>query len=213
MNKPFRAALFDLDGTLIDSLDDICEALNQLRMSRHLPSTTPSEIRKWVGRGAEFLVQGTLPELSREELPDASALYIQNYLNLKNPSVRLYPGVESTLGELQSRGYCLGIVTNKASASADAVLKKLLPNISFSEVAGPERVSYRKPHPAHLLEVLKRMRVEPAQAFFVGDDPVDQGCAKAAGVQFFGACYGFGHIEHGHDTTLERFQDILSAVE
>lgn len=187
-----RAALFDLDGTLLDSLPDIAEAVNRLRRELGFGDIGEEPLRRWIGKGAEYLVAGALRDMPGLDVNVAAQRYIRHYLTLEQPRTRLYPGVRETLLALYARGFRMGVVTNKATASAEDSLARLLPDIPFDFVAGPERVSARKPHPAHALEVLSKIGARPRDAFLVGDDPVDAECARAAGVRFFAAVYGIG---------------------
>lgn len=207
-----EAVLFDLDGTLIDSLPDIIAAVNELRAELNLEPWHSDAIRAWVGKGAEHLVRGAVSELGPERVAAGAARYIHLYKNLAQPQTRLYPGVRETLRSLHARGLKLGIVTNKATSSSEQAVARHLADIPFAIIAGPERVSARKPHPAHLLESLAFMQVSPERAVFVGDDPVDAACAKAAGVRFFGAEYGIGGVTVPAEQRLSALPVLLERL-
>lgn len=209
------AALFDLDGTLIDSLPDIVQAINDVRAAQGKPSLGPDAVRAYVGKGADFLVRAVIVEKLSAELrsPDvrrAADAYIRAYQNLAQPQVRLYPGVAETLKALHEKGVRLAVVTNKATSSSQQVIKRLLPNIPFAAIHGPESVTARKPHPAHILETLEEIGVLPTRALMVGDDSVDAECARAAGVPFYAATWGIGRVRASEPrANLSEFGDLL----
>ncbi len=205
------AILFDLDGTLVDSLSDIAGIVNHTRGAHGLSPIPIDTIRGFIGRGLEHLIAGTFPEIEPEKLRELGADYHRYYLEHPYSTGALYPGVRETLYVLRQRpGLKLGVVTNKPSLVADKTLAHYLPGLHFDIVAGPERVSHRKPDPRHLLDALVRIETRPADALYLGDDPVDAQCAEAAGVRFLGAGYGFGGVEVGEEQMLRAFPDLLN---
>jgi len=204
------AILFDLDGTLVDSLSDIAGAVNHMRGLHRLSPLPLGTVRKFIGRGLEHLVRQAFPELNPEQSDELIEKYRSYYHEHACSTGTLYPGVRETLEALRQKpGLKLAIVTNKPSLIADKTLAHYLPGFYFDAVAGPERVAERKPSPRHLLDVLARLEVAPADAWYVGDHPVDEQCARAAGVRFLGAGYGFGGIKIDDARMLQSFAQIL----
>ena len=205
--------LFDLDGTLIDSLSDIAGIVNHVRAGYGLAPLSLELIKENVGWGLEHLVEKTFTELSPEQVPELLRRYRQYYLEHPRSTGELYPGVRETLGTLRHHaGIKLGVVTNKSSPVADKTLAYYLPEIRFDIVAGPERVSERKPSPRHLLDVLAQLGLEPSEAWYIGDHEVDAECARAAGVRFLGAGYGFGGVRVEESRMLGSFPELLKKI-
>jgi len=204
------AVLFDLDGTLVNSLADICGVVNQVRVSFDLAPLPTEAIRVCIGKGVDHLMAGSIPELKGRT--DLIEKFHEVYL--KNPfhGGELYPNVRSVLEFLHGMGVIVAIATNKPSLVADVTLAHYLPDFPFALVAGPERVSRRKPAAEHLLEPLAQLGVAPEHAWFVGDDPVDLECARAAGVKFLGASYGFGGVRAPLLQQIQAFPDLLEKI-
>ena len=211
----FIGVLFDLDGTLIHSLPDIAGVINRVRAEYQLPPLAEESVRGHVGRGAEHLIQecfrGELKANPKECLEKFRLYYVET----PHWGGYLYPFVRETLDKLRSISKVkLGVVTNKSTASAERSLEYYLPHFSFDTIAGPEKVSQRKPHPAHLLEVMEKLNLNPAQTWFIGDDPIDGLCAERASVHFLLAGYGFAAQAANlpEDKVLQNFSDILQKI-
>lgn len=207
--------LFDLDGTLIHTLPDITGVLNIIRTEFHLPPLEDKDVRSYVGKGAEHLIRESFKSVVPLNPGELLNKFRRSYLHAPHSGGYLYDGVEETLVQLRDRKHIkLGVVTNKSTAVAERTLQYYLPRITFDIIAGPERVSQKKPHPAHILEVLAGLNVEPSRAWFVGDDPVDAEAALAARVHFLAAGYGFGGVRAGvaDNKILNDFKDILKMI-
>lgn len=201
--------LFDLDGTLINSLPDICGALNHVRGEWGLKPRPTEELKRCIGHGAMELIRTGIPEITDHEA--ALARYRQLYLERPDWGGHAYAGVAETLLPLRRRPEVrLGVVTNKTTASAELALKYYLPELKFDVVFGPERVRAQKPSPLHIEDALAALGRKPDSAWFVGDNPVDLACAEAAGVRFLGAGYGFGGVQAPAGRQLGAFSEILS---
>ncbi len=204
------AILFDLDGTLVNSLSDIAAVINMTRAYHGLPAVANEQVRASIGKGVEFLVQGCFPESPKDQIPEILKKHREIYLAYPHVDGELYPGVLETLTKLRSLPhYKLGVATNKPKKVAVEALQHYLPSIRFDVVAGPEDVSKRKPAREHLLEPLARLQVPPENAFYCGDDPVDFAAASAAGLQFFAAGWGFGGVKLNNSNQLDDISQLL----
>lgn len=215
-----RAILFDLDGTLANTLPDIVGVVNRLRTQFGLPKRPTPQIAIHIGRGAEHLMQACMTEAlepQRGGLGQAHTVesLISEFRNLyylePHHGGHLYPDVFETLQELRKRGLGIGIATNKPERSAKVTLEYYLPGFSFDVIAAPENVTQKKPSPLHLLEPLEKLGINPEDAYFAGDDPVDLQAATGAGVRFFGISFGFGGVVA--PVMLSAFSDLLFLVE
>jgi phosphoglycolate phosphatase len=207
-----HGVLFDLDGTLIDSLADIAAVANAVRADFGLAPLPMDTVRTYVGKGADHLIRRMVPEAPESELPRLTDLYRNKFLT-HGLQGQPYPGVLDTLRQLRARrGWKLGIITNKSSKAADLAASHYFPEIAFDVVAGPERVSARKPSGRHILDVLPQLGLTPDRVWFVGDDPVDAQCAESAGVKFFGVTYGIGGVRAAHGQQLATFSELLEKL-
>ncbi len=208
------AIFLDLDGTLIDSLEDICGHLNRVRHKVYgLPIRSTEELRPCIGHGVNYLVQHGCPELPAEEQPKAIEAFRLSYLEEPYAGGSAYPGVEETLRTLRAKaGLKVAVVTNKHTKVAELTLQHYLPTITFDAIAGLDSVSRFKPHPAHLLEAARKVGVDPSKGgmVMVGDHEVDRQCAEAAGARFLAAGYGFGRVKGTPGQILNAFPELLT---
>ena len=205
--------LFDLDGTLIDSLPDIGGTLNLLRTRHGLAELPLSAIRRFIGKGVEFLIEGCFKELGASAVNPLVEEYRTLYADNPHMGGSVFPGVLETLTKLrQNPNVLLGIVTNKPSYVVGKTLDVYLPGFRFDVIAGPEDVTEKKPSPLHILEVLARIGGTTENAWYIGDDPVDFECAQAAKVRFLGATYGIGNVIVPEDMRLRRFAELLEKI-
>lgn len=210
MNK--IGLLFDLDGTLVNSLVDIQGVVNRVREEFYLSPLSQEMVRKFVGKGLENLVTHCFKDvLSTPEPSELIKIFRRYYVEKPTSGGHLYEGVRETLLHLRSFPFVrMAIVTNKNTEAAEKTLAHYLPEIQFDWIAGPERVSQKKPNPQHILEVLDKILVKPEDTWFVGDDPVDMECALRSKVHFLGAGYGFGGVES--KVNLNTFSEILHFI-
>lgn len=205
--------LFDLDGTLVNSLPDIAGVVNWVRSERGFHELSEEDVRVHIGRGVENLVRGTFPEILPSERPSFVEEFKQVYYETPSMGGALYEGVSESLRKLRDiPGVKLAIVTNKPTIAAERTLAHYLPGFSFDEIAGPEKVSEKKPSPAHLLEVISRLNVPKETCWYIGDDEVDLECAAGARVRFLGACYGFGAVMVPRQIALGSFNEIWDKI-
>jgi phosphoglycolate phosphatase len=204
----------DLDGTLVDSLEDICWNLNAVRETCYgLPRRTTEELRPAIGHGSEHLARHGVPELPETELPRVIERFRAFYMDNPYAGGSLYPGVRETLTTLKAMPHLkVAVVTNKMTAIAEVTLAHYLPGFDFDLIAGADSVSRCKPHAAHLLEVAVKVGALPQKSWMVGDHAVDRQCAEAAGARFLAAGYGFGGVEGVPGRILSAFPEVLQHV-
>jgi len=189
-----KGIIFDLDGTLLDTLHDLGEAMNAVLREHGIPEHSLEMYRTFVGEGIENLVRRVLPEEQRDEEVLVNMLvekmrveYRQRYLNHSS----IYPGVPEMLDELESRGLPKAILSNKPHFLTVPMSKKMLNSWSFADVRGASPESPRKPDPAVALEIAGKMQIEPAEIIFVGDSDIDMQTARSAGMYGAGVLWGF----------------------
>ncbi len=189
----FRAAIFDLDGTLLDTLEDLAGAMNTVLARHGLPPHPVSAYRGFVGDGIEALVRRALPrplppeETVAERVREMRAEYDRRCL----ASTRPFPGVPELLAACRGAGAALAVLTNKPEEAARRLLQALLPAAGFRVVCGARPGLPRKPDPAGARALLDALEVSPGDAFLLGDSGVDMQAAVAAGLFPVGALWGF----------------------
>lgn len=203
--RPVDAVVFDLDGTLIDSADDLGRAANRLLAEESRRPLSGAEVRRFIGDGARVLVrramQATGPEAGSAELDGLTARFIAHYEADPIADTIVFPGVPAVLGHLRAAGLRVAVCTNKPQAATEAVLE-VLGLAAFVEAAGGgDRFPTRKPDSGHLLGTLALLDVPPTHAVMVGDNEHDAAVARAAGTGTVLVSYGYARTPlHEIDT-------------
>ena len=187
----YQAIIFDLDGTLVNTLDDLAESVNQGLRRLNLPTHEPSSYRNRVGDGVHKLIERSLPgdrqDLAEQLLEMQSQYYAQHYANASKP----YPGVPEMLKQLKEAGRKLAVLSNKSDNFTQEVVPRLLGRDCFDCVWGHRDGYALKPAPDAALAMAEQMQVTPAQVAYVGDSAVDMKTATAAGFFPVGVTWGF----------------------
>jgi phosphoglycolate phosphatase len=185
---PIDTFLFDLDGTLLDSMADIATGVNRVRAELDLPPLPPSTVRTYVGDGSSLLMRRSLPEglYSEERLQRFLTLYGEHMLE----QTRVYPGIREFL-ELH-REKRMAVVTNKHHALTVRLLKELGISKFFKAVIGGDSSPEKKPHPAPVLAALSALGAMPESAVLIGDHHTDLRAGRAAGVRTCFCGWGIG---------------------
>jgi phosphoglycolate phosphatase len=176
---PFRAVLFDFDGTLADSFAAIAASVNHVRERYALPPLPVADVRKHVGRGPEYLLSKTVPGGDPER---DGRLYRAHHPQVMYAQTRLLPGAATLIDRLDRLGVRLGVCSNKPVAFTKGLLDAFGLAGRFAVVLGPEDVPRPKPAPDMLRVALARLDLAPAEVLYVGDMTVDVTTARAAGV-------------------------------
>jgi len=184
-----RAGIFDLDGTLIDSIGDIGGAMNAALAAHGLPVHPIAAYNRFVGDGVQKLVERALG--GRDELADAVlAEYRREYAERLLATTVPYPGVLDAVDALAERGIALAVLSNKPQPATQRIVAALFPG-RFRVVYGERAGVPRKPDPTAALEIATALGVAPAETAFVGDTAVDMRTAVAAGMHAVGVLWGF----------------------
>jgi phosphoglycolate phosphatase len=210
-----RLIIFDLDGTLIDSVGDICAAVNYAIGPHGLTPVSLEETRASVGEGVSSLIEKVLAlkkatSLDREELTKRVLEYYSSNLVANTAP---YPGVRETLEYL---GACRkAVISNKLTRLAEKILEALDLLKYFEVVAGSDSYSERKPSPVPILRVLSLLGVPPYEAVMVGDSLYDMAAGRAAGLKTVAVTYGYGTpgFSDGSDFVIDRFSQLLEVIQ
>jgi phosphoglycolate phosphatase len=186
-----RAVLFDLDGTLVDSLPDIGGSMNQVLAELGLPTHPMPAYREFVGQGVARLVERALPPSRGDLQADAEAGFRRVYAGRLTDESAPYPGVAELLDKLSEQGLPFAVCSNKPQVMTERVVAALLERWQFEGVEGQREERPRKPDPAAALELAAALGVAPANVAFVGDTKTDMETATRAGMQPVGVLWGF----------------------
>jgi phosphoglycolate phosphatase len=197
-----RAVLFDLDGTLVDSLDDLTAAVNHMLSGFGKPMLTVEAVRNLVGKGARNLVQRALDCRSAAEIEQGLSLFTDyNAAHIADVS-RLYPGVSDLLEMLAASGTSLAVISNKGESLSRQILTTLNIDRFFRIIAGGDTFEEMKPSPLPLLRVMDSLAVSAAETVMVGDSINDIQAGNLAGVQTIACNWGYGTSDELSDATV-----------
>lgn len=193
MPKRPRFLLFDLDGTLVETLTDIACSVNHALVALGLPPHSLEEVRTFVGRGVEVLAERAVGKENVERAEEVLDLFRAHYDEHCLDNSRLFPGAIECLDRFRDRG--LGVVSNKPELYVVRILNGLHVQDRFTIVFGGDSVPEKKPSPLMVRMALKSMNLPPDQGILVGDMPVDVETGRAAGVFTVAVLGGFGSKE------------------
>ncbi len=207
--------IFDLDGTLIDSSQDLAISMNATREHMGLPLLDPALIFSYVGNGASVLVRRALgPDASDDEVTRALDFFLKFYRKHSLEHTRLYPGIEQAIGQLAADGHTLAVLTNKPQKISADILRALKVADKFQRVLGGDSLPVKKPDPAGIVLLLQELGNSATETAMIGDSAVDVQTARNAGVAAWGVTWGFqpeSFRAHPPDVLLESAADLLSA--
>ena len=193
--------LFDLDGTLLDSVPDLATAVDAMLLGANLPLAGEPRVRDWVGNGAKVLVERALAyahNCEREEVERAELLYqhqqfLAFYRECSSLHSKLYEGVMPALQHWQQQGLKMAIVTNKPAEFITPLLERFQLRGFFSVLVGGDTLVTRKPDPAPLLYACKQLQLNSSECLMIGDSETDVRAAKAASIPVVAVSYGYNH--------------------
>jgi phosphoglycolate phosphatase len=200
MLSGIRAAIIDLDGTMLDTAPDFHIAVNRMRAEFDVAPLSLDTIKLFVGKGTENLIRRVLAvdfgaEDVERRFEPARDSYLQHYEAINGDHTRVYPGVREGLDALKTKGLRLACVTNKPIAFAAPLLKKMGLHHYFDVVYGGDSLPKKKPDPYPLLQVCADFSLQPRQVVAIGDSSNDAQAAHAAGCRVFNVPYGYNHGE------------------
>lgn len=215
----YHAVLFDLDGTLLDTLDDLADSVNLALRRLGLPEHPAEAYKRFVGDGIENLVRRAVPENQRDPatLAECTNLTREHYAARWAEKTRPYDGVPDLLDTLTARGIRMAVFSNKPDEFTQLCVQRLLAGWHFEIVLGATPTLPRKPDPAGARLIAKQLQLEPADVIYLGDTDTDMQTAVAAGMFPAGALWGFRTadelIAHGARTLIQHPMDLLHIFE
>ena len=216
----FSSILFDLDGTLLDTLDDLANSCNRSLASMGFPTHEREAYRYFVGDGLGMLMSRALPAPHRDDpatVERGQVAFREDYSRNWNVATRLYQGMTELLDELTDRKLRLAVLSNKPHEFTAACCNHYLHQWPFEIVMGQTDDFPRKPHPAAALEVARRMDERPENFLYVGDTATDMQTAVSAGMYPVGALWGFRTRQELEDagarTVIDHPMELLKLLE
>jgi phosphoglycolate phosphatase len=209
--------IFDLDGTLADSVPDLSAAVNLMLTDLKLSTVSTNVIRSWVGNGATTLVQRALDSHQYGgDFEHALAEFMRHYQTNVCTHTQLYPHVASTLKQLKSKGYILSLATNKPTRFIDEILSGLALTHTFALCIGGDSLKERKPHPLPLEHICSELNLSINDTVMIGDSKNDILAAKACHMHSIGLTYGYNYGEnigdHNPDYVFDHFEELLTIL-
>jgi phosphoglycolate phosphatase len=208
-----KLIIFDLDGTLVDSGEDIARSVNELLEANARPVLPHSRIRSYVGDGVRKLLERSLGETSDADLAHAEALYLSIYRRRLLETTRPYPGVVPALEML--REHSLAVLTNKPLAESLTILEALDLRRYFESVCGGDSFARKKPDPIGVWFLQEEAGAESAETLLVGDSSVDYSTARNAGIRSCLVRYGMGpwnHATEQPDLVVDDLRELASLL-
>lgn len=211
--KEYQTYIFDLDGTLLNTLADLAASTNYALRTHGLPERTTEEVRMFVGNGVKRLMERAVPQgLDNPKFEETFATFREHYLQHSLDTTSPYPGIAALLCELRCRGKRVAIVSNKFYAATQELARHFFSDTV--EVAIGEREDIRKkPAPDTVLEAMRQMSVGKDGAVYIGDSEVDVQTARNVGIPCISVLWGFRDrdflLSHGASCFVERPEEIL----
>jgi len=211
-----KTIIFDLDGTLLDSIEDIAISMNKVLKELNLPIHKIEDYKYFVGSGVDVLVENALKESSQDMKKEVSARFKKEYDQKLHENTKPYEGIYELLDELKKLDYNLAVLSNKPHDFTVQYVDYLFKDYGFKEVQGQKVEVPRKPDPIGAINIAKALNIPCEEIFFVGDTLVDMKTAKSAGMKAIGVLWGFRDEkelnENGADFIVKHPLDILEIV-
>ncbi len=184
--------IFDLDGTLVDSLQGIAASLNHALTEAHLPIHSLDAVKGFIGNGAEILIQRAAPaDASADLLHQLEESFKSDYDHTWPQGTVIYAGIPALLASLHQQGYPLAVLSNKPHTFTTTIVAQLFPSISFAAVLGQQAGVPHKPDPTGALEISRVLQRTPAECLMIGDSTMDLETAHHAGMRSIAVTWGF----------------------
>lgn len=211
----YRACIFDLDGTLTDTLDSLEYSVNETMKETGMRPITKEQCRAFVGNGAKVLIEKALRASGDEELAhfdEAFSAYQRIFDANCTYKVKPYPGVPMLLDAMKETGMKLGVLSNKPDKQAVHVVADIFGRATFDSVHGQRDGIPRKPDPAPLLALAKELGAEPAEVLYIGDSEVDVATGRAAQMDTIAVSWGFRSREELKSAGADRIADTADEI-
>jgi phosphoglycolate phosphatase len=220
MEKKLRypGIIFDLDGTLLDTIEDLADSMNQVLTDLGFPTHTLDAYKYFVGEGVEALIRRALPgdQLRQELLDQCLGAFREEYSRRWKNKTQPYAGIPELLDHLNGMGLRMAILSNKQDYFTRIMVASLLPRWRFDPVFGARPTVPKKPDPAGALEIAEALQIAPECFIYLGDTGIDMKTACAAGMVPVGVLWGFRPADELRDQgakwLIEKPSDLISLL-
>lgn len=212
----FDTVIFDLDGTILYTLEDLSDSLNTVLHREGYPLRTMEEVREFIGEGYRRLLERALPSGTEEvEIDRCTELWRKEYFNNIANKTRPYDGIIQLFKDLKDRGLRIGVVSNKMDEATKEACDFYF-NGYVDVAIGDNPHRKRKPAPDNIVEAIRQLGTEIHKSIFVGDSNVDVQTARNAGIKFIGVSWGYRSsevlIQEGADLIIDRPKELLKLL-
>ena len=198
MDEKSPTIVFDLDGTLVDTADDLIESLNHALAAQGMRRVDPSWLRPYAGHGGRAMIERVYAAERLALSPGLLDALVKGFLDHYSGSIpgisRPFPGAVESLERLADAGFRLAVCTNKPQDYSDRLLAALGLTRHFAAICGADAFTFRKPDPRHLVETILRAHGDPARSVMVGDSRTDVDTARAAGIPVIAVAFGYSDV-------------------
>lgn len=211
----YRTYIFDLDGTLLDTLADLAASVNYALHTHGMPARSIDDVRRFVGNGVRLLMERAVPNgAANPQFDDAFTTFRQHYMQHSLDTTRPYPGIPESLAALRARGCRIAVVSNKMMAATQELCHHFFPDVVEVAIGEHEAEGIRKkPAPDTVFAALKSLGVGKEGAVYVGDSDVDISTARNAGIPCISVLWGFRNrdflLHHGATTFVAAPEELL----
>lgn len=214
----YKALIFDLDGTLLDTIEDIADSLNAVFSFYHYPVFSVEDYKYFAGRGIDELIYSSFQKghIDRKEFEKVKAGYIKEYAKRRNAKTKIFPGIIQLLHDLKKLDISSNILSNKPHFQTEDVVADYFSDFEFDYVYGKKPQFDIKPNPESALDIVSQLQITPSDVLYVGDTNTDIQTAKNAGFHSVGVLWGFRKreelVESGANYIVNDPKQILSIV-
>lgn len=211
----YNTYIFDLDGTLLDTLQDLAASVNFALRQHNMPEHSIDDVRRFVGNGVRLLMERAIPDgAANPDFEATFATFREHYMHHSLDTTRPYPGIPEVLTELKSRGCKLAVVSNKMMAATQELIRHFFPDTIEVAIGEHEAEGIRKkPAPDTVFAALKELGTGKEDAVYVGDSDVDIATARNSGLPCVSVLWGFRDkaflIKHGAETFVSKPSELL----
>ena len=212
-----KAVIFDLDGTLIDSLEDLANSVNEVLSKNNYKTHEIDKYKYFIGDGAKVLIQRAVEkEIKEEELEKLHEQFKEVYKNKIDSNTKVYDGIYELLEKLENISYKKSILSNKPDIFTQQCVQKFFEKYNFVNISGQKKHIPKKPDAKAALQIAQEMNKNPNEVYFVGDTKVDMQTAKNAGMVAIGVLWGFRSEaelrENGADFIVQNTQELFDIL-